>query len=326
MADKIIDPNEVRIFSGSSHPQLATDIAAYLGIPLAPIEVKRFSNENLYIQLKASVRSRIVFIVQSLAPPNVNDNLVELLMMLDIARSASAKEVHAIIPYFSFARSDKKDAPRISITARLIADLLQTAGATHVMTMVLHSPQVHGFFGIPADPLASRPVFRSYFQDRDLGNTIIVSPDMGQAKSAARFAKGLDLPVAAGNKERVSDSKVIISGLVGHSVQGFKRALIYDDEIATGGSVLELSRILVEQGVEEIWVACTHGVFTRGGLEKIAAVPQITEIVTTDTVFIPPEKRHSKLKILSVAPVFGEAIRLNFLRESIGELFIYGDD
>jgi ribose-phosphate pyrophosphokinase len=324
--EKIIDPNDVRIFSGSSHPQLATDIASYLGVPLAPIEVSRFSNENLYIQLKASVRSRIVFIVQTLAPPNVNDNLVELLMMLDIARSASAKEVHAIIPYFSFARSDKKDAPRISITARLIADLLQTAGATHVMTMVLHSPQVHGFFGIPADPLASRPVFRSYFMDRDLSDTIIVSPDMGQAKAAARFAKGLDLPVAAGNKERVSDSKVIISGLVGRPVQGFKRALIYDDEIATGGSVLELSRILVEQGIEEIWVACTHGVFTRGGLEKIAAVPEITEIVTTDTVFIPPEKRHSKLKILSVAPVFGEAIRLNFLRESIGELFIYGDE
>ena len=164
MTSKVLDPDEIRIFSGSSHPQLAADIAAYLNLPLDQTRVSRFSNDNLYIQLGASVRSRIVFIVQSLAPP-VNDNLVELLMMLDIARSASAKEVHAIIPYFSFARSDKKDAPRISITARLIADLLLTAGATHVMTMVLHSPQVHGFFSVPTDPLSSRPVFRHYFQD-----------------------------------------------------------------------------------------------------------------------------------------------------------------
>jgi len=322
---KTIDPNEVRIFSGSSHPQLAADIAAYLHLPLDRTRISRFSNDNLYIQLGASVRSRTVFIVQSLAPP-VNDNLVELLMMLDIARSASAKEVHAIIPYFSFARSDKKDAPRISITARLIADLLSTAGATHVMTMVLHSPQVHGFFSVPTDPLSSRPVFRHYFQSHDLSGTLVVAPDLGSAKAAALFAKDLNLSVAAGNKERLSDTKVNISGLVGRSVQGFRKALIYDDEIATGGSVLELSRILIEQGIEEIWLAGTHGVFVHDGLKKLAAVPQITEIVTTDTVYIPPEKRDPKLHLLSVAPVFGEAIRHNYLRESIGDLFIFGDD
>ncbi len=320
-----LDPDEIRIFSGSSHPHLAADIAAYLNLPLEKTLVSRFSNDNLYIQLGASVRSRIVFIVQTLAPP-VNDNLVELLMMLDIARSASATEVHAIIPYFSFARSDKKDAPRISITARLIADLLRTAGATHVMTMVLHSPQTHGFFSVPTDPLSSRPVFRHYFQSHDLAGTVVVAPDMGSAKPAALFAKGLNLPVAAGNKERLSDSTVTISGLVGRPVQGFRKAIIYDDEIATGGTVLELCRILIEQGIQEIWVACTHGVFMHGGLEKLAAVPQINEIVTTDTVYIPPEKRHPKLHLLSVAPVFGEAIRRNYLRESIGDLFIYGDD
>jgi len=320
-----LDPDEIRIFSGSSHPQLAFDIAAYLNLPLEKTHVSRFSNDNLYIQLGASVRSRIVFIVQTLAPP-VNDNLVELLMMLDIARSASAKEVHAIIPYFSFARSDKKDAPRISITARLIADLLVTAGATHVMTMVLHSPQVHGFFSVPTDPLSSRPVFRHYFHSRDLADTVVVTPDMGSARPAALFASGLNLPVAAGNKERLSDTKVIIRGLVGRPVQGFRKAIIYDDEIATGGSVLELSRILIEEGIQEIWVACTHGVFVHGGLEKLAAVPQITEIVTTDTVHIPPEKCHPKLHLLSVAPVFGDAIRRNYLRESIGDLFIYGDE
>ncbi|MBI5649423.1 MAG: ribose-phosphate pyrophosphokinase [Chloroflexi bacterium] len=321
----MLDPSLVRIFSGSSHPQLAADIAQELGVPRDDTHITRFSNDCLYIQLGASVRSRTVLIVQSLTPP-VNDHLVELLMMLDIARGAAAKEIHAIIPYFSFARSDKKDAPRISITARLIADLLQTAGATQVMTMMLHSPQVHGFFGVPTDPLTSRPVFKQYFQARELNNTVIVAPDMGHAKSAARFARDLGLPVAAGNKERVSDTQVEITGFVGDQLHGRKRALIYDDEIATGGSILEVSRILIEQGIQEIWVACTHGVFVRNALERLAAVPQITEIVTTDTVALAPEKRHPKLRVLSVAHVFAEAIRRNFLRQSISDLFAYGEE
>ncbi len=325
MTAEAIDPSEVRFFSGSSHPQLAAEIANYLDVPLDETEITRFSNDNLYIQLGASVRSRQVFIVQSLSPP-VNDHLMELLMMIDIARAAAAKEIHAIIPYFSFGRSDKKDAPRISITARLIADLLQTAGATHVMTMMLHSPQVHGFFSVPTDPLSSRPVFTQYFQQRDLSSTIVVAPDMGHAKSAARFARGLGLPVAAGNKERISDTKVYVNGIVGQQVHGCKRALIFDDEIATGGSVLEISKLLIRDGIEELWIVCTHGVFVRGGLEKLAALPQITDIVTTDTVHIPPEKRHPKLHVLSVAHVFGEAIRRNYLRQSIGDLFVFGEE
>ena len=324
MSTPAVDPGKVRFFSGSSHPKLAADIAGYLGVPLDETKVSRFSNDNLRIQLGASVRSRDVYIVQSLSPP-VNDHLVELLMMLDIARGAAAREIHAIIPYFSFARSDKKDAPRISITARLVADLLRTAGATQVMTMLLHSPQVHGFFSVPTDPLSSRPVLRRYFQGRDLSSTIVVSPDMGMAKSAARFAKDLDLPIAAGNKERISDTEVRISGITGGQVRGCRCALIYDDEIATGGSVLELSRLLIKQGIKEICVVCTHGVFMGGGLERVAAVPQIKEIVTTDTVYIPPEERHSKLHVVSVAPIFGEAIRLNYLRQSIGDLFIFGE-
>ena len=211
MTKPSIDPSEVRFFSGSSNPQLAGDIAKRLGVPLEETHVSRFSNDNLFVQLGASVRYRKVYIVQSLSQP-VNDHLVELLMMLDIARSAAAAEAHAIIPYYSFARSDKKDAPRISITARLVADLLKTAGATHVMTMMLHSPQVHGFFDLPTDPLSSRRVFHEYLTGRDLSDTIIVSPDMGQAKSAARFAQSLGLPVAAGNKERVSDRRCKSAG------------------------------------------------------------------------------------------------------------------
>jgi len=324
MTEIPIPAGEVRFFSGSSNLQLAGAIAAKLGVPLDDTHITRFSNDCPYIQLGASVRYRRVYIVQSLSEP-VDNNLVELLMMLDIARGAGASEVHAIIPYYSFGRSDKKDAPRISITARLVADLLKTAGATHVMSMMFHSAQVHGFFGVPTDPLSSRPVFKDYLSKRDLSGAIIVAPDMGQAKSAARFAKIMNLPVAAGNKERISDTQVIISGLVGSQVRGHKRALVYDDEIATGGSILELSRVLVEEGVEDILVICTHGVFSHGGLEKLAAIPQISEVVTTDTVDIPPEKMNPKLKVLSVAQIFADAIRHNFTRESIGDLFVYGE-
>lgn len=320
-----IPADEVRFFSGSSNHALAASIARELGVPLDDTHITRFSNDNLYIQLGATVRYRRVYIVQSLSQP-VNDNLMELLMMLDIARGAAASEVHAIIPYYSFGRSDKKDAARISITARLVADLLKTAGATHVMSMMFHSPQVHGFFSVPTDPLSARPVFKDYLDQRDLSGYIVVAPDMGSAKSAARFAKSLSLPIAAGNKERVSDSKVVISGLSGDRVQGHRHALIYDDEIATGGSIDELSRVLIKEGVEHITVICTHGVFTRGGLERLATIDQIDEIITTDTVFIPPEKRHPKLTILSVAPVFARAIHHNLKHESINDLFVFGDD
>ncbi len=325
MTQTPLDSRETRFFSGSSHPHLAKDIATYLGIPLEETRISRFSNDNLYIQLGKSVRGRRVYIVQSLFPP-VNDHLVELFMMLDIARSAAAREVHAVIPYFSFARSDKKDAPRISITAKLIADLLQTAGATHVMTMMLHSPQVHGFFGVPTDPLTARHVFEKHFQGRELSDSIVVAPDVGNAKSAGRFAHSLGIPVAAGNKERVSDTEVRISGLVGRQVKGFRHAIIYDDEIATGSSVVEMSHLLIKHGVEEIDVACTHGVFVGRALEKLTAVSEINEIVTTDTVYIPPETRIPQLKILSVASIFGEAIRRNQQRKSIEGLFVYGDD
>src|SRR5512145_2272317 len=253
MTQPFIPAEEVRFFSGSSNPALAASIASNLGVSLDSTDISRFSNDNLYIQLGATVRYRRVYIVQSLSQP-VNDHLMELLMMLDIARGAAASEIPAIIPYYSFARSDKKDAPRISITARLVADLLKTAGATHVMSMVFHSPQVHGFFSVPTDPLSSWLVFKEYLQTQNLNNSILVSPDMGQAKSAARFAQVLKLPIAAGNKERISDSEVRIRGLVGNQVRGHKRALIYDDEIATGGSIHELSRMLIAEGVDEILV------------------------------------------------------------------------
>lgn len=325
MERETIDPGDVRFFSGSAHPQLARDIASYLGVPLEETRISRFSNDNLHIQLGASVRSRKVYIIQPLSPP-VNDHLVELLMMLDIARAASAREVQAVIPYFSFARSDKKDAPRISITARLIADLLKTSGATHVMTMMLHSPQVHGFFSVPADPLSSRPVLQHYFLQRDLSQTVVIAPDRGIAESASRFAAGIGLESVAAHKERISDTEVRVGGIIPQQLKGNKRAIVYDDEIATGGTIREVSQLLAEEGIEDICVVCTHGVFVHNAVEKLVAVPQISEIVTTDTVCIPPEKRHEKMTVLSVARIFGEAIRRNYLRRSIGSLFVFGDE
>lgn len=321
-----LDPDNVRFFSGRSNPELAAKICNHLSVPLEETHYSRFSNDNLFVQLCASVRGRIVYIVQSLTPP-VSDHLVELLMMLDIAKSAAAREVHAIIPYFSYARSDKKDAPRVSITARLIADLLKTAGATHVMTMTLHSAQVHGFFSVPTDPITARSLFGDYFRQRNLNpnECVVVSPDMGRAESAARFASQLGLPVATASKTRVSDTEVKISGLIKRQVKGFRQALVYDDEIATGGSVAQLSDRLVKSGIKEISLICTHGLFLGQAIERITAVPEITEIVTTDTVFRPPENQHPFTKVLSVAPVFGDAIRYNYLHQSIGSLFAFGE-
>jgi len=321
-----LDPDDVRFFSGRSNPALAARIAADLGVPLAEAHFSRFSNDNLFVQLGASVRGRVVYIVQSLVPP-VDDHLMELLMMLDIAKSAAARQVHAIIPYFSYARSDKKDAPRISITGRLVADLLVTAGATHVMTMTLHSPQVHGFFSVPADPLTARGLFADHVRASrvDLRDTVVVAPDVGVAKSAARFADVLGLPTAAAHKTRVSDTQVRIGGLIGRQVQGFRQALVYDDEIATGGTVAELCRLLASHGIRDIRLLCTHGLFLGDAPRQLAALPELREVVTTDTVPRPADRDIPHLTVLSTAPVFAEAIRRNTIRRSIGGLFDFSE-
>jgi len=244
--------------------------------------------------------------------------------MLDIAHSAGARSVHAVIPYYSYARSDKKDSPRISIIARLVADLLKTSGSTHVMTMTLHSPQVQGFFSVPTDVLTARFEFGKYFKERDLSATLVVSPDMGHSKPAAQFADMLKLPVVAANKERVSDTEVRVGGLGGRLLRKYQRALVYDDEISTAGSIVEICKLLAKNGVQEIVPICTHGVFSGKALERLAAIPQIKEVVATDTVPQPTAKELPyKLTILPVAPIFGEAIWRNYNRESIGGLFSY---
>jgi ribose-phosphate pyrophosphokinase len=311
----------LKIFPGSSHPELAQEVADYLGCHLCSRCTRRFSNDNLFVQLGESVRGKEVVIIQSFYP-NPSENILEMLMMLDAARSASAKSVHAVIPYFSYARSDKKDEPRISIAGRLIADLLATAGADHVMTMTLHSPQVHGFFSMPTDHLTSQPLFVDYFRQRDLSNTVIVAPDIGHAKRAARLARALGTGVAAGDKERLSDETVEIAHIIG-DVKG-KDVIVHDDEIATGGSIIALAERLRERGAGEITLACTHGVFSGNAIERLQAVPNIVEIVTTNTV--PPlakEKITENMTVLSVAPILGEALRRNILGQSVGSLFAY---
>jgi ribose-phosphate pyrophosphokinase len=323
MSEHQLDTQDVRIFCGQSHPALAQGIANDLGIPLGKTHFQRFSNDCMEVQLGDSVRSRAVYIVQSLVKP-VSEHLLELLIMLDIARSAGARSIHAIIPYYSYARSDKKDAPRISIIARLVAELLSTAGATHVMTMTLHSPQVHGFFSVPTDVLTARTEIASFFKQRELNKTVVISPDVGHTQSALRFAHMLDLPSLAASKERRSDTDVRISGLSGRQMRRYQRALVYDDEISTGGSVLEICKELVKNGLQEIIPICTHGVFTGQALERLSSIPQIVEVVTTDTVPQPaPAGLSFRLTVLPVAPLFGEAIWRNYTRQSIGGLYSY---
>jgi len=315
--------DSLRIFAGSSHPELAQEIAAYLNTRVSPLHTQRFSNDNLMVQLGESVRGKDVVMIQSFTP-NVSEHLLEMLMMIDAARSASARTIHAVIPYYSYARSDKKDAPRISVAGRLIADLITTAGADHVMTMTLHSPQVHGFFSVPTDHLTADEVFVDYFRTCDLSNAIVVSPDIGHAKRASRLAKQLGIGVAAGDKERLADESVAISTIIG-DVEGHD-VIVFDDEIATGGSVCELVSLLDKRRVGRITLACTHGVFSGPAIARLSAMDRVYEIVTTNTVPIPAYKRLPNMRVLSVGHIFGRAIGCNLMGQSISSLFAFWTD
>src|SRR5881628_585191 len=292
---------EVVVLSGSAHRPFATSICEHLGVPLSPTEIRRFSNDCLYVQLQENCRQRDVYVIQPLVAPT-QEHLMELLLMLDAARGASAAQVTAVIPHYAYARSDKKDASRISIAGRLVADMLTTAGADRVLTMTLHAPQVHGFFSVPVDHLTAIGELADHFRGRDLSNTVVVSPDLGNAKTATQFARLLGLPVAAGSKQRLADDKVVIDAIVG-DVQG-RRAIILDDEIATGGSIVELLERLADQGCTGAAVACTHGLFVGKAVERLREHPMITEVVTTDTV--PAPSHWPELQVRSVAGLFAE--------------------
>jgi ribose-phosphate pyrophosphokinase len=309
---------KIVVFSGSAHPELARAICRRLRVRLSRSTTTRFSNDCLGVQLLANCREADVFIVQPLVPP-VQEHLMELLLMLDAARGASAARITAVIPHLAYARADKKDAPRISIAARLVADLLVAAGAHRVLTMTLHSPQVHGFFSVPVDHLNALLVFADHFRRRTVANTVVVSPDLGRAKEASHLARLLGVPVAAGSKKRLSDDRVVIDALVGDV--GGKNVIVLDDEIANGGTIVELLGKLRERRVQQIVVACTHGLFTGEAIARLAAQKDVSAIITTDTVPLAPEKRLPNMKILSVAPLLAEAVRRVHLGRSVSSLF-----
>jgi ribose-phosphate pyrophosphokinase len=311
------------VFSGGSNRPLAEAICRHLYVPLRPTTLTRFSNDNLYVQLRESVRGKDVYIIQSLTAP-ASDHLLELLMMLDIARTGAAASVNAVIPYYSYARSDKKDEPRICITARLVADLLKTAGADRVITMTLHSSQVHGFFGIPIDHLTGMSVLTRHFAHKDCADTVVVSPDHGYAKRAAKLAAVLGLGLAVANKRRLTDERVQIDTILGRDLRKARHAIVIDDEIATGGSIVEVITVLGRIGLSEFTIACTHGLFTGPAPARLAGLSGVREIITTDTVALDEERRQrlpSNLTVLSVAPLLAQAILCNYHGRSIGPLF-----
>jgi ribose-phosphate pyrophosphokinase len=309
--------DRIKVFTGRGNRALAQAICDELGIPLSEADIRRFSNENIFVQILENVRERDVFVVQPLSSP-VSENLIELLIMLDALRSASAHRITAVIPYYSYARSDKKDKPRISIAGRLIADLLVTAGANRVLTMTLHSEQVQGFFRCQADHLSATPILCDYFRSLGLENCVALAPDAGSARRAGAYATRLNIPLAFIDKRRVSDTQVQARAIVG-DVKG-KTVVCFDDEIATGSSLLETVNVLMDSGVEEVHVGATHGVFTGDAVKRIED-SAIRHVVVTDTVPLRSVKSGGKIVQLSVAPLFAQAIRRIHTGESVSEIF-----
>ena len=310
--------DELRVFAGNSNIALARDICACLDNPLSPVEISRFSNDNLHVQVQDNVRERDVFVVQSFTTP-VSDHIMELMIMLDALRSASARRVTAVIPYYSYARSDKKDKPRISITGRLVADMLHTAGADRVLTMDLHADQVHGFFSVPVDHMTAIPTIAEHFRKNyDLSNMVAVATDAGGAKRVGRFSERLGIPMAIIDKRRMSDTQVRQGQVVGKVRD--RDTVIFEDEISTGGTLLATVDTLKAAGARSIHAGAVHGVLCGPAVERLRAAP-IESIVVTDTVNIPPAKHFDNLTTLTVAPLLAAAIERIHSGGSVGELF-----
>ena len=310
---------DIKVFSGSAHPALGQAICTHLGLPLGRSRLVRFSNENMLVQIEENVREADVFVVQPSCPP-VSDGLVELLITLDALKHASAGRITAVLPYFPYARSDKKDRPRVSITARLMADLLQTAGANRVLTMDLHSPQVQGFFRIPVDQLLAAPIICDYLiATKNLQEYVIVAGDIGEAKGAEVYAHRLRLPLAIVDKRRYGDDEQPKAVHLIGDVTG-KTALIVDDEIASAGTVVEAARFVMAQGAAAVETAVVHGVLSGRAVERLAQSP-LRSVVVTDSVPVPPEKHNAKLTVLSVASLFAAAIKAIHHGDSVSALF-----
>jgi ribose-phosphate pyrophosphokinase len=309
--------DKLTIFTGNANPELGKDICEYLGKPLADCTVGRFKDGEIQVKIKQNVRGTDTFIVQSTCHP-ADENLMELLIMIDAAKRASAQRITAVLPYFGYARQDRKDQPRVPITAKLIANLIDRAGADRVITIDLHAGQIQGFFDIPLDNLYAVKIFEEYFLQKDLKNVVIVSPDVGGIKTARAYAKRFRAGLAIVDKRRIDDVSAEAMHVLG-DVEG-KNVIIVDDIIATAGSIVEAASALKKEGAKDIYAAITHPVLCGPAIERLEKSP-IKELAVTDTIPVAKEKKLKKIKQLSVAPLIGEAIRRIHNEETISALF-----
>jgi len=310
--------DELKVFSGTANPALAGSVCDYLGIHLGELEVFEFSNENIFTRILENVRERDVFVIQPICSP-VNKNLVELLIMLDAFRRASAGRTTAVVPYYGYGRTDKKDQPRVPITARLIADLITTAGANRLLTVDLHAPQIQGFFTIPVDELTARSTLAEYFNGKALDNLVVVATDIGISKAARDVAAKLGAPLAIVEKRRVGNVGASETLNIIGDVEGM-HALTVDDEIDTAGSLVGVVNALLERGVTKVYACCTHPVFSGPAIQRIAASP-VKEVVVTDTIPVNGDKKLDKITVLYIASLIGEAIHRIHTGLSVGAMF-----
>jgi ribose-phosphate pyrophosphokinase len=310
--------DELKVFTGTAHPALAGAVCDYLDIPLGEAEVFEFSNENIFVRILENVRERDVFIIQPICSP-VNKSLVELLIMLDASRRASAGRITAVVPYYGYSRTDKKDQPRVPITARLIADLITTAGANRLLTVDLHAPQIQGFFTIPVDELTARPMLTRYFKEKALDNLVVVATDIGISKVARDMAAKLGAPLAIMEKRRLGNVDASETLNVIGEVEGM-HALTVDDEIDTAGSLIGVVNALLERGAMKVYACCTHPVLSGPAIQRIAASP-VKEVVVTDTIPVNEDKKLNKITVLSIASLIGEAIHRIHTGLSVGAMF-----
>ncbi len=309
--------DELKVFSGNANPALATAVTQYLKIPLGKCEVFQFSNENIFVRILENVRSRDTFVIQPFSSP-VNNNLVEMLIMIDALKRASAGRITAVVPYYGYGRTDKKDQPRVPITARLIADLLTVAGANRLLTVDLHAEQIQGFFNIPVDELTALKILSNYFKQKKLNDLVVVATDIGISKKARDLAHMLDTPLAIMEKRRIgNDDQIETLNVIGE-VEG-RIALTVDDEIDTAGSLVNTVAALIERGAKEVYACCTHPVLSSQAVRRIAA-SAVTEVVATDTIPL-NDKKIDKITILPIAPLLGEAINRIHTGQSVGALF-----
>jgi len=310
--------DELKVFTGNAHPALAKSVCDHLGISLGKADVFEFSNENIFVNILELVRERDIYIIQPISSP-VNKSLVELLIMLDAFRRASAGRITAVIPYYGYGRTDKKDQPRVPITARLVADLVTTAGANRALTLDLHAAQIQGFFTIPVDELTALPTLTQYFKEKALDNLVVVATDIGISKRARDIAAKLNAPLAIIEKRRMGNGGgTEMLNIIG-DVKGM-RALTVDDEIDTAGSLINAVNALIEHGATEVYACCTHPVFSGPAIQKIAS-SQVKEVVVTDTIPVTESKKLDKITVLPIAPLIGEAIHRIHTGLSIGAMF-----